>query len=386
MINQNLVQNPLLENTTGNFPPKRRVLNKNPNWNHNNNNIFHQPTYGGGVWYDEKVKNKEETLKNYFFPECNKIRKSTNSSKRQNLKRKIKNGSVDGVIQMMRENGTGNFDNLLKVDVIQSFLTISRNPNAFSVWMSNSDEFIKEIFTKENTKNSHKIKSKCYVRRENSSTGTGEDYIIASEFSKVHQLSKASLINKTYFLVLLFERKITPDNFSKVLHYFQNYYPQLYDGNWSICTFLHINITEDLKKWSAPNTNSALLAQDFFSKICGEYEFKIIKRFQITKSNPNQTQAWLSSNLQYLPRRTMYTSGIQAGIHTVLGKYRQENIRKYIHINKKKKVRPTPMWRMKVPENKDKGEWKEKAYRKYLEYIWETNGLQLADTLSNIIL
>lgn len=44
------------------------------------------------------------------------------------------------------------------------------------------------------------------------------------------------------------------------------------------------------------------------------------------------------------------------------------------------------MWKMKAPEDKDKFEWREKAYRKYLEHICETNGLQLADNSSYKIL
>lgn len=36
---------------------------------------------------------------------------------------------------------------------------------------------------------------------------------------------------------------------------------------------------------------------------------------------------------------------------------------------KPKSLKSTPIWRMKPPEDKDKFEWKEKAYRKYLEHI-----------------
>ena len=183
----------------------------------------------------------------------------------------------------MREKGMENFDNLLKVDVIQNFLSISKNSSSLDLWMNNCDEYINENFPKENTSFSHKIESKSYVRRENSSGSATEEYFMAVEPSKTHPLSKASLLNKTYFLVLLFEGKITSDNFVKVLQYFQNYYPQSYDANCSIWTFMHTNITESLKNWANPDINSAILAQNFFSKTCAEYELKINKRFQITK-------------------------------------------------------------------------------------------------------
>lgn len=47
---------------------------------------------------------------------------------------------------------------------------------------------------------------------------------------------------------------------------------------------------------------------------------------------------------------------------------------------------PVPIWRIKPPEDKDKLEWKEKAYRKYLEHICDTNGTAIADTSNNKIL
>ena len=36
-------------------------MNKNPNWNHNNNNIFYQPTYGI-IKYDDRIQKKEDVL------------------------------------------------------------------------------------------------------------------------------------------------------------------------------------------------------------------------------------------------------------------------------------------------------------------------------------
>lgn len=45
-----------------------------------------------------------------------------------------------------------------------------------------------------------------------------------------------------------------------------------------------------------------------------------------------------------------------------------------------------PIWRIKPPEDKDKLEWKEKAYRKYLEHIWDSNGIAFPDTSNNKIL
>ena len=45
-------------------------------------------------------------------------------------------------------------------------------------------------------------------------------------------------------------------------------------------------------------------------------------------------------------------------------------------------TQPVPFWRLKPPEDKDKFEWKEKAYRKYLEHICETNGTKIIEEIS----
>ena len=46
-------------------------MNKNPNWNHNNNNIFYQPTYGN-IKYDDRIQKKEDVLRTFFFQEWDK--------------------------------------------------------------------------------------------------------------------------------------------------------------------------------------------------------------------------------------------------------------------------------------------------------------------------
>lgn len=47
----------------------RRIRNKNPNCNHNNNFVFYQPSYNN-VKYDDSYKKKEEVLRKVFFKEC----------------------------------------------------------------------------------------------------------------------------------------------------------------------------------------------------------------------------------------------------------------------------------------------------------------------------
>ena len=49
----------------------RRLRNKNPNCNHNNNFVFYQPSYNN-VKYDDTYKKKEEVLRKVFFKECAK--------------------------------------------------------------------------------------------------------------------------------------------------------------------------------------------------------------------------------------------------------------------------------------------------------------------------
>jgi len=49
----------------------RRIRNKNPNCNHNNNSTFYQPSYNN-VKFDDSYKKKEEVLRKVFFKECAK--------------------------------------------------------------------------------------------------------------------------------------------------------------------------------------------------------------------------------------------------------------------------------------------------------------------------
>lgn len=49
----------------------KRIRNKNPNCNHNNNSTFYQPSYNN-VKFDDSYKKKEEVLRKVFFKECAK--------------------------------------------------------------------------------------------------------------------------------------------------------------------------------------------------------------------------------------------------------------------------------------------------------------------------
>jgi hypothetical protein len=55
----------------------RRIRNKNPNCNHNNNCVFYQPSYNN-VKYDDSYKKKEEVLRKVFFKECAKEEEKRN--------------------------------------------------------------------------------------------------------------------------------------------------------------------------------------------------------------------------------------------------------------------------------------------------------------------
>ena len=60
----------------------RRVRNKNPNCNHNNNFVFYQPHYNN-VKYDDSYKKKEDVLRKVFFKECVKEEEKRSASKQQ---------------------------------------------------------------------------------------------------------------------------------------------------------------------------------------------------------------------------------------------------------------------------------------------------------------
>lgn len=166
------------------------MINRNPNCNHNNNNIFYQPSYGN-IKYDDKNSKKEETLKKYFFPEADR----GEGVKDQNL--------VEEIVRFMKMKGTQNFIQFLKGDVVKEFRRLKRNPE-ISFWEDEGD-------LGENRMIEYDIKDKTEEKEEKS------------------PLSKMSVVNKTYFLVLLLERKINGNNLIKVLQTFQYFTPQRYD-------------------------------------------------------------------------------------------------------------------------------------------------------------
>jgi len=117
-----------------------------------------------------------------------------------------------------------------------------------------------------------------------------------------------------------------------------------------------------------------------------DYEAKIVKRFQITKNTPaNTNSSKFIGTKKYMNRKQYYSSNIQSGVNTAQSRMRNGKS-SLMGRQKIKTVKPIPMWKQKPPEDKDKFEWKEKAYRKYLEHICETNGIQLPDTSNNKIL
>jgi hypothetical protein len=58
-------------NIAGAMAQSKRIRNKNPNCNHNNNSTFYQPHFNN-VKYDDSYKKKEEVLRKVFFKECAK--------------------------------------------------------------------------------------------------------------------------------------------------------------------------------------------------------------------------------------------------------------------------------------------------------------------------
>jgi hypothetical protein len=88
-------------------------------------------------------------------------------------------------------------------------------------------------------------------------------------------------------------------------------------------------------------------------------------------------------------RKTQIGAGLASGIANVVSKKGDFTSKGLTASSKARKLKsnpPVPIWRIKPPEDKDKLEWKENAYRKYLEHICETNGIMIADTSNNKIL
>lgn len=88
-------------------------------------------------------------------------------------------------------------------------------------------------------------------------------------------------------------------------------------------------------------------------------------------------------------RKTQIGAGLASGIANVVSRKGDSTSKGLSASNKARKFKanpPVPIWRIKPPEDKDKLEWKEKAYRKYLEHICDTNGIAIADTSNNKIL
>lgn len=283
---------------------KRRILNKNPNWNHNNNNIFYQPTYGN-IKYDNRVQKKEDVLRN-FFQEWDKADKQNQAIMLENSEAKkrsrvansyngIESKSIESSSVGEKNSSMLNFDNKLKIDVLQSLIAISKTPAWFAECLVDAEKCGQMIYAEDvygNKRGLSKYTSNLewnnILRRENSVNSIKNDSCENANKKVLHPLSKVSLLNKTYFMILLISTKINPENFLKVIQYFQNYYPQTYDSTCSICLFLINHITDNLKRWSHYETSSTYMAREFFIWLCSDYDEKIVKRFQITKSKQEQ--------------------------------------------------------------------------------------------------
>lgn len=218
------------------------------------------------------------------------------------------------------------FDNKVKNDVMQTLGILCKNSDALSQWTENPDKFNSAQFSKDNnyqtgmaSKYTNQLEIDNSLRRENSASNVVGALTESIWKKQSHPLSKVSLLNKTYFMILLISRKVTPDNILKVIQYFQNYYPQNYDTNCSIWSFLHSHISESLKKWSSGDTSPAYSAHEFFTSLWCEYDEKILKRFQITKSNQNN-----QNTKKIVGNKKMYSSGLQSGVNSVLGKLRND--------------------------------------------------------------
>ena len=104
----------------------------------------------------------------------------------------------------------------------------------------------------------------------------------------------------------------------------------------------------------------------------------IFKKFEISKNENGHPRNKFIASQKYQPRRTFFNPSTQCGFNSVLGKLRNDSNGKLSYLRQKKKSAPIPIWRQKPPENKDKGEWKEKIYKKYLDHICETNGITVS--------
>ena len=332
-----------------------KKLNKNPNCNHNNNNIFTQPTYGGtnvhtsyNLKYDDKIQKKEDMLKSLMgCSEPNPKPLISSEVKPKNISDTSKINDK-GVAIM-------NLEAKLKIDILQNLVNVSKSSHAFSQWLSNCD-----------------------------SVGCGSPdidqngYITNYETNR-HPLLKVNLLNKIYFMVLLISRKIVPKNLIKVIQYFQNYYPQSYDCSCSICSFLYNSITENLKTWMGSDTNANYVSREFFIKLCVEYENRV-KNFQITRITPNNNEGNQSAQGSSVPQhKPVLSSGISSALNKSRGEKPLKNFTIKSNKMKYKNSQPIPIWRVKPPEDKDKFEWKEKVYRKYLEHIAKSNNMTILE-------
>lgn len=84
-----------------------------------------------------------------------------------------------------------------------------------------------------------------------------------------------------------------------------------------------------MKKWQSSEPSS-YSAQEFLTSLCYEYDEKILKRFQITKSNQS------NQNTKKQAQKTVYSSGFQSGVNSVLGKLRNDRNQNQF-LNKKRK-------------------------------------------------
>lgn len=271
------------------------------------------------------------------------------------------------------------------------------NPAAFADWLTDADKYGQTQWLDDNTKShvnkfTSKLDANAAMRRESSVNHMKNEPADPPGKKAGHPLAKVSLLNKTYFMVLLVSRKIGGENFLKVVQYFQNYYPQTFDASCSICSFLFGHITDGLKKWAGHDVSSTYIAREFFVGLCSDYDEKIVKRFQITKSNAAarndaiDTDKFANSK-QPNARKGQFGAGLAAGIAVTRKPDAAAKGAAVASRAKKLKANPpVPIWRIKPPEDRDKLEWKEKAYRKYLEHICDTNGTAIADTSNNKIL
>lgn len=145
----------------------------------------------------------------------------------------------------------------LPADLLKSFVC-----GDYKIWQSTQDET-----TQNDTSSKYKSQIEVHkgLRRENSSNNITYEFAEGMHKRCTHPLSKISLMNKVYFTILLIS-KIHQDNFLKVLQYFQNYYPQDFDDNCSICNFLMTRICENLKGNVEYSPRSSFMGQEFLEK------------------------------------------------------------------------------------------------------------------------